>query len=650
MPKRTTKENEMVKSFVDMPSTDIDIFYIKSEREVLEGTTFENPFDIFCQIIYPPSKPQQFLEEGNGTGDLTDLNDIKYRRDDLKIRDYLKNTPFTLSKSPHFALNEEKSGKRTTQGVVIEPQRPIQEKRWTYDLQDISSVSTHRSSSISNKGYEASGEEESSEEKESSIHSYKGYEASNEEEEGESESSLKGGIGSSTADEYILISDLSRGIGFVPTHSLKNGRRAKTKLFRFESFAKYVKKVEKDNTDMRSFLYSTLISFLEKEYRHMNNLCVIEIPVVKMDDRLSSDVSQVSSDRSDRSDYPLRRHNLIEQKLMKKIPVVYLMMHGGKKLFKNKETRKLQCRKMFKNPFQNLFRFIFANPGVSNLYYNTNMNENVFTAEIKETMTVEELVMKIDTDFTKHDIDTNLDLFQLKDLVDEKGKQTKEAMYIDKHNRKHFLVNYENTYVCHKEFELPGTPTQDFQNWGIFVLNDIDFIQKHENLLLNTRFIRYLERNARPKDYKTEDVNTVQGRQVEAITKLTNNVLFDFFKHLGFNQFFLIDESCESSLHFTKKDLEKFNKTVKDNEDELEKLKQEQTTFSRRPPNFITNQRKIAVDAGILELTKRRNDKEYYKRQKIEGLNDLIDYSDKRAKTRKRRNVSVIGNNRGPFI
>jgi hypothetical protein len=305
---------------------------------------------------------------------------------------------------------------------------------------------------------------------------------------------------------------------------------------------------------------------------------------------------------------------------------------------------------MFKNPFQNLFRFIFANPGVSNLYWTTNMNENVFTAEIKETMTVEELVMKIDTDFTKHEIDTNLDLFQLKDLVDEKGKQTKEAMYIDKHNRKHFLVNYENTYVCRKVFELPATPTQDFQKWGIFVLNDIDFIPKHENLLLNTRFIRYLEGNARRNDYKAKDVNTVQGRQVEAITKLTNNVLFDFFKHLGFNQFFLIDESCESSLHFTKTDEEKFNKTVQDNEDELEKLKQEQTTFSRRPPNFITNQRKIAVDAGILELTKRRNDKEYYKRQQIEGLNDLIDYSDKRAKTRKRRNVSVIGNNRGPFI
>lgn len=648
MTKRITRENELVKTFVNQPSIDIDIFYIKSEREVLEGTTFENPFDTFCQIIYPPSKPQQFLEEGNGTGD---LNDIKYRRDDLKIRDYLKNTPFTLSKSPHFAFNDEKSGKRTTQGVVIEPQRPIKEKRWTYDLEDISSVSTHRSSSISYEGYEASGEEASSEEKESSIHSYQGYEASNEEEEEEeSESSLKGGIGSSTADEYILISDLSSGIGFVPTHSLKNGRRAKTKLFRLESFAKYVKKVEKDNTDMTSFLYSTLISFLVKEYRYMNNLLVIEIPVVKMDDKISTDVSQVSSDRSDRSDYPLRRHHLIEQPLMQKIPVVYLMMHGGKQLFKNKETRKLQCRKMFKNPFQNLFRFIFANPGVSNLYWTKNMNENVFTAEIKETMTVEELVVKIDTDFTKHEIDTNLDLFQLKELIDEKGKRTKEAMYIDKHNRKHFLVNYENTYVCHKVFELPDTPTQDFQKWGIFVLNEIPSIQKHENLLLNTRFIQYLEARAQRKDFKTKDVNTNQGTQVEAITKLSNKVLFDFFKHLGFNQFFLIDESCESSFHFTKGDEAKFNKTVKDNEDELEKLKIEQATFSQRPQNFVNKGRKVVVDANILDLTKRRNDKDYYKRQKIEGLNDLIDYSDKRAKTRKRRNVSVIGNNRGPFI
>lgn len=645
MPKRTTKENEMVKSFVDQPSTEIDIFYIKSEREVLEGTTFENPFDTFCQIIYPPSKPQQFLD-GNGNAD---QNDIRFRRDDLKVRDYLKNTPFTISKSPHFVLNDEKSGKRTTQGVVIEPQQPIKEKRWVYDLQDISSISTHRSSSISYKGYNASNEDEK--EIESSIHSYKGYEASNEEEEEEeSESSLKGGIGSSTADEYILISDLSSGIGFVPTHSLKNGRRAKTKLFRFESFAKYVKKIEKDNTDMRSFLYSTLISFLVKEYRYMKNLLVIEIPVVKMDDKISTDVSQISSDRSDRSDYPLKRYELIQQPLMKKIPVVYLMMHGGKQLFKNNETRKLQCKKMFKNPFQNLFRFIFANPGVSNLYWTKNMNENVFTAEIKETMTIEELVVKIDTDFTKHEIDTNLDLFQLKNLVDEKGKQTKEAMYIDKHNRKHFLVNYENTYVCHKEFELPGTQTQDFQKWGIFVLNEIPSIQKHENLLLNRRFIQYLEGYARSKDFKTKDVNTVQGTQVEAITTLTNKVLFDFFKYLGFNQFFLIDESCESSFHFTKKDEEKFNKLVKDNEDEIETLKAEQATFSRRPQNFVNKQRKVFVDNKILELTKRRNDKEYYKRQRIEGLNDLIDYSDKRAKTRKRRFVNVIGNNKGTFI
>ena len=686
---RETDNELIIKQLVDQSSTKVDIFIIRSKREILETTTFKNPFHLLGRIIYPTAKIKTFMGD-----DGIDNGGIAMKLDDIDITDYLRNSPYSVSRNPHFELNEEKTAKRTTQGVVTEHLKPIIEKRWLYNFgNDIVVSESSKESDKSNKSDKPNKPNKTNKTKKhrkpNRRESDDGYDGSNESNHS-GESRKVGGIGSSDDDDDIVsdmesssnslnydadmdergnkgnfktvVKQLKKGLGFIPI-SPKNKNKAnndddddddedddieriEAKPFDIKDFAKYVKKTEKDNTEMNSFLYSTLMSYIADEYPDIRNLVIIEVPTLNVDSAVSSDISRVSSDRSEYGDNHTRE-TLLRQTI-EDIPLIYIGMHGFKLLVKNNKTRTLECRNMFRNPFQNLFRLISASPTAGNPYNASTINQGVFTTPFPNTLTIEEATDKIYSKFPLDDADTNPDIFTYHNVRLDNGRRKKDAFFIEYDKRNQFVVNYSNTYVCKKLFTLPEKPVQDLDNWGIFVLNSQSHpnVAKYVNMLRSQHFRRFIQSRHQlyENDFNVEKVKTTQGQTVEVISRLTNKILLDYFWFLNYKQVYLIDTSCEESYHMTKEDKKKFVKAVEKNEYKIRDKYIRYTTLKSKP--F-----KEAYEKQLNEKLLIRRDKEHYKRLGIEGLNDLIDYNDKRAKTRKRnRFLSVISNNRGKFI
>lgn len=589
--------DRIIEDILNRSSTVMDIFLIKCKREVLESKTFINPFDYLPRIIYPPAKQIDFFQR-----------EI-VKTDDIRVQDYLLNSPYMVSKNPQFQINKENIAKRSTQGVVTTRLKPMIEKRWFYDF----GLSAQQSGGIGSNSSNESVKPVSS-----SI---------------SSTDSLTNSSSSATESNSEIMSE---GLMFIPispleTETDEDKDRIPAKPFRIDHFAKFVQKKEPENTDMKSFLYSTLLSYLYDNYFDIQSLVIIEIPIINIDSALSSDVSRVSSGRSE-----ITRERLLEQPI-RDIPIVYVMMHGGKQLFKNKKTKKLECRNMFRNPLNYLFRYISASPGAYNLFDPRDINGEVFTTPFESSLTVKETTERIQQRFPRDALDTDQNKIQMKLLQDNKGNQFETPMFVEAEKRNQFVVNYVNTYVCKKLYSLPETPTQDLTNWGIFVLNGRD---NRENLLSNEKFIAFL--NTSPAK-TVEDVTTTAGETVKVVTKLTNALILDYFKFLGYTQIYFVDRACESSHHMTSEEQGKFFKVVKANDYKIKSL----ATRANKKRGLGFDKYREPIRSRVA----RRKDKEYYKRQGIKGLNALIDYNDNRAKTRKEgRLLSMISNNRGKFV
>lgn len=607
------EKQNIIDTFVYTTSTRIDIFVIKAKREVLD-TTFLNPFQVLGRIISPEAKDNKFVDD-----DIPNLNtncmyescdedeDVKAKRkmeeeelgfrlkfDAFDVVDYLKHSPYTVSKTPTFVLNDEKIGKRTTQGVVTENSKPIKEKRWYFDLKSFTNV------------------------------------------------------------------DYKTGLGYIPINPKEDRIRSglkEAKAFNIANFRQYVQTVEPENTDLNSFLYSTLIGYLSsrKYSAKMKQLLIIEIPTLNVDSAVSSDVSRVSSDRSGYSETHTRE-KLLEQTL-EDIPIIYIAMHGAKPLKKNKKTKKLECRKMFRNPFQNLFSFIKPSPGALNTYKHFNANKGVFTTSFPRTMKIKEATRQIRANFPFVEVDTKEAIFTSEYYYNTNGKRIEYPLFTESKKRNHFVVNYSNTLICEKSFSLPDSPKKDLRNWGIFVLNQQTDprVKVNENILRNPHFISFIRsRLGRYDNVDLEEITTTKDEKIEIVSNLTKKALMDYFAFLNYKQIYIIDSSCDEPHHLTEEEKEQFLKVAKDNEHKL------YTRYKRR--QLTTPNEKLYRDRGLVsfreaydnqieELKARRKDKEYYKRQGIEGLNDLIDFADNRAKTRRRgRFMSVISNNRGKFV
>jgi hypothetical protein len=609
------EKTNIIGPFIMTASTRIDIFVIKTKREILD-TTFPNPFELLGRIISPEAKENEIVDHGVPNArrvrtyeegeeeELQEEDELGFRLkfNDFSIADYLKHSPYTVSKTPEFVLNDEKNGKRTTQGVVTEHSKPIKEKRWYFDLKSFTKV------------------------------------------------------------------DYKDGLGYVPinprAHTFGRGIEEE-KPFSIAVFRKYVQKMEPENTELNSFLYSTLIGYLtSRPYSaKMKKLLIIEIPTLNVDSAVSSDVSRVSSDRSGYSEISTRE-KLLEQTIQD-IPIVYVGMHGAKPIKKNKKTEKLECRKMFRNPFQNLFSFIKASPGAFNVYKRSTLNKGVFTTSFPNTLTISRATVKMKAYFPTHTVDRTDDIFTREYQINDKGERVYYPLYTESEKRNHFVVNYSNTLVCQKMFALPSdVPKIDLKNWGIFVLNEQTDprVKLHENILRNPDFIAFiksrLEIYSNDDDLyetvKIEEITTTKDERIEVVSKLTNKALMDYFAFLKYKQIYIIDTSCDETYHMTKEENDKFLKVAKDIEDKIHNRSRRR--MFTNPNETLYRERGLvsfweAYNNQITELKARRKDKEYYKRQGIEGLNDLIDFADNRAKTRKHgRFMSVISNNRGKFV
>jgi len=594
--------DRIIEDILNRSSSEMDIFLIKCKREVLESRTFQNPFDYLPRIIYPAAKQIDFFQR-----------EI-LKTDDIKVQDYLLSSPYTVSKTPQFVMNKENIAKRSTQGVVTTRLKPMIEKRWFYDF----GVRAQQSGGIGSNSSDESVEIDMR--PVSSVIS--------------STDSLTNSSSSSATESNSEI--ISEGLMFIPIGPLETETdddkdRIPAKQFRIDYFARFVQKTEPDNTDMKSFLYSTLLSYLYDTYFDIQSLVIIEIPIINIDSALSSDVSRVSSSRSE-----ITRERLLEQPI-RDIPIVYVLMHGGKQLIKNKKTKKLECRNMFRNPFDYLFRYISASPGAENFFNSHDINGKVFTTPFEDTLTVKGTTERIQQRFPRDTLDTDQNKFQMTILQDDNGNQYEKPIFVEAEKRNQFVVNYFNTFVCKKLYSLPETPTQDMTNWGIFVLNGRD---NRENLLSNTKFIAFL--NTSPAK-TVEDVTTTTGETVKVVTKVTNSLIFDYFKFLGYDQIYFIDRACESSQHMTPEEQGKFFKVVKANDYKIKDL----ATRANKKRGLGFDKYREPIRSRVA----RRKDKEYYKRRGIKGLNALIDYNDNRAKTRKEgRLLSMISNNRGKFV
>ena len=612
------EKQNIIDTFIYTSSTKIDIFVIKAKRDVLD-TTFLNPFTVLGRIISPEAKDNKFVDDDipnvqyckyDSCDESEDEQDKKEQEEEeeelgfrlkfnaFNVADYLKHSPYTVSKTPEFVLNEEKVGKRTTQGVITELSKPIKEKRWYFDLKSLTDV------------------------------------------------------------------DYKTGLGYIPINPKEDriggGAIKEEKPFSIAVFRKYVQRMEPENTELTSFLYSTLIGYLtSRPYSaKMKKILIIEIPTLNVDSAVSSDVSRVSSDRSGYSETHTRE-KLLEQTI-EDIPIIYISMHGAKPLKKNKKTKKLECRKMFRNPFQNLFSFIKPSPGALNTGKHFTANKGVFTTSFPKTMKIKEATLQIRAKFPFVEEDIKEAIFTPERYYDAKGDLIEYPLFTESKKRNHFVVNYSNTLICQKVFSLPDSPKKDLTNWGIFVLNRQTNFKLNENILRNPHFISFIRSRLALylkdgyNNVDIEEITTTKDETIDIVSRLTKKAIVDYFAFLNYKQIYIIDSSCDSPHHLTAEEKAKFFKVARDNEYKL---------FTRQKRRRLTNpNEKLYRDRGLVsfreaydnqieELKERRRDKEYYKSQGIEGLNDLIDFADNRAKTRRRgRFMSVISNNRAKFV
>jgi len=243
-----------------------------------------------------------------------------------------------------------------------------------------------------------------------------------------------------------------------------------------------------------------------------------------LEEELEEEVISKSNSDSDKHPISMLRRNgvktrdLLLQQTTESIPIILIAVHGAIS-YQNDECSS------FQSPFDVLFRLISSAPGelsISNIvnpeYQNLLDNKVILNpnSTVDDCLNEKKQNTKLDNKIKKFQMTVN----------------NKLGTNINFKNRNHLVINYKNTKLCTKILEKHIAPSS-----GIYILNNTKFLKHGTNLMINERFIDYLQSK---KTYLKLETKT-------SIERFLLNDLYNYLIHLGYKQVAIIDMSCENN-------------------------------------------------------------------------------------------------------
>jgi hypothetical protein len=301
--------------------------------------------------------------------------------------------------------------------------------------------------------------------------------------------------------------------------------------------------LHKSNSIERSdILFLNIATYLQKYEEEVDLQNQPEQPTYQSDSN-SDTTSNIVLKRLQTQNYSMsNRQLLINQRIGNHIPIILIAVHGGVNYNHEAKCETAKC------PLQILFRYIASAPA------------EIDTHKISNP----EILHLIKNPIIQDPQKTVLDIFEetkqkYKTDVDTANRfvRTINGFYtaFNKSERHHMLINFKDSQMCDKEFGRH----EDNHHHGIWVLNTTEAINKdgekatlkeNTNLWINEEFTHFL------KDKQDVVFDDIGLRRLPAVE------LYNYLNHLGFEQAFIIDVSCESDYNYTELNTSRFKQEL----------------------------------------------------------------------------------------